>query len=390
MGDVKKNIPSQGDLFNQPEPKKSTINTIQLTAHVERLCVNQIKHRDIWSYDEDNLYPNKVRAIWQRSPSARSASTVYSEFIAGEGFDFNDVVINEEENLTAWKLIRFVCDEMSIFNGFAIHVNYNIFGEKTSFNLVPYELCRVSLDEKKIYVKKDWGRTFGDKEEYFIYNPDNVKAEIAEVGFDKYKGQILYFKNTTRSVYTTAKCDPVLDDMQLEHEIGVYNLMNIQNNYPLSAIIKVRKGFDQKSVLEAQLNLNRAKGAKNAGKAIVIEDVPLDSNSNNKMIESIGRDNIDGLFKFQKESARDDIFAVYNQPMILSGIAKSGMFNQDQFQDAFEYYNSKTEIIRKDIEKEMQFLLSNTIYDIPENFEIRSKQLIRNERNIINNDNEPS
>lgn len=363
--------------------KEVTINTLQYSAYVRRLSNYKSISKGIWLYDFDNLYPNKVRATWQRSASAKSASKVFSKFIAGEGFDFDDIEINE---ISSWQILRFIANEISVFDGFSLHVDYNIFGEKTGYTLVPFEFCRLSVDFDKIIVNPYWDeQNFSyyqrtkDRKEYYIFNDDPaiVQQQIEESGgIEEYPGQVFYYKNTVRDVYTTAYCDSVLDDMQLENEIGVYNLSNIQNNYPISAIVKLFANMkDAKEQIELQQQFTGGRGARNAGKLLIVDGLPI-MDKDFKMIEQLSRENIDNLFKFQKESARDDIFGCYALDPILAGIHKGTFLGSQKYKEAFDIYNSETETYRKDIANVLKIIFRNSIFEIPEEFEILPRQLM--------------
>ena len=60
---------------------------------------------------------------------------------------------------------------------------------------------------------------------------------------------------------------------------------------------------------------------------------------------------MDKLFQNQNEETKFNIYSVFNQPPILSGISKDGMFNAASYTDAFNYYNSIIEKDRQELER---------------------------------------
>ena len=110
----------------------------------------------------------------------------------------------------------------------------------------------------------------------------------------------------------------------------------------------------------------KSRGSKNAGK---IKMFPLNASfmeamKGRKMVEEIPRTGIDKLFTKQNEESKLDIFAIFNQPPILSGISKDGMFNTESFVDAFDYYNSVTKRDRQQIERVFNKFMPFSIWSI--------------------------
>ena len=129
------------------------VNSIQRTLFVERLYVNIAFPSDrIIPYDRDNLYPNKIKTIAQRSGTTLGAIEKFAEFMAGNGFLQNKQVINRE-NQNLWDLTRFITYQKAMFNGFALHFNYNLLGQITEINPINFEFVRWAKDLKKFIVK---------------------------------------------------------------------------------------------------------------------------------------------------------------------------------------------------------------------------------------------
>ena len=54
-----------------------------------------------------------------------------------------------------------MCQDMAMFNGISLHVNYNVFGEIVELNHVPFENCRLTEPDEngvisKIAIHPDW------------------------------------------------------------------------------------------------------------------------------------------------------------------------------------------------------------------------------------------
>lgn len=364
-----------------------SVNSIQQTLFVERLPMPSYdeSYRRVKPYDIDNLYPNKIKSIAERSSTVESAMDVLSRFIEGNGFGGIDTIVNERENLSAYDILEFVSQQYALFRGYALHFNYNELGYPTDISPVNFEFVRWNRDCSGFIVNPFWGRYYGARYEveYNEFNLDTVREEIAECGgIDNYKGQILYVKPRGAEIYPRCFFDSVLDDAQFEAEAKLYSLRSIQNDYALSGVIAYPKQIEgSDEIKELKKDFKKDQGSKNAGGFRVFGAPPSDGMQNWKWFTPISRNNIDKLHAEQKKDARMSIYHKFNQPPILSGVSTDGMFNTASFLDAFNYYNAYTEKFRKKIEKSLSPLFE--FFGIPK-FEIEPVAY----ENYIKNNNE--
>jgi hypothetical protein len=272
-----------------------------------------------------------------------------------------------------------------MFGGFALHFNYNLLGQITEINTINFEFCRWTKDLKRICVNPDWNRRNRRKEEveYKPYDPQNVIAEIQEAGgIENYKGQLFYFIANPADYYTICTWDAALDDAQFEAEAKLYSLSGIQNDYSLSGLISYPKNItDQKEIDNIKEEIEKDKGAANAGGIRLIGALPAENLTNWKWFTPISRNNIDSLHTNQVERAKFNIYATFRQPPILNGVVTNGMFNQESFMDAFDYYNSATESERKDIERQLNKILASSIWNGIGAVQIQPKKFIGRQKN---------
>jgi hypothetical protein len=361
---------------------KIAVNSIQRTLLVERLYVNIAFPADrIIPYDLDNLYPNKVKAIAQRSGTTMSAIGKLSEFIKGAGFPSMLTIVNREKQ-TLWDILGHIAFSRAMFKGFSLHFNYNILGQVTEIKPINFEFVRWSKDLKKLVVNPDWAkRTLRKQEtEYMPFNPDPevIKSEIElEKGIDNYKGQLYYWIPCKSDWYTVCNWDEVLDDAQFEAEAKLYSLSSVQNDYSLSGIINYPKPLEnEKEIVKIKEDIRKDKGASKAGGIRVIGSMPTEGNARWPWFTPISRNNIDSLHKNQKEEAKFNIYAAFKQPPILNGVATNGMFNQESFADAFDYYNASTETERNEVEGELNKILQASIWANLGQVKIEPKKMV--------------
>lgn len=395
MGDLQRTPPKTGKNY-EIKPKHVQVNTIQFQTYVARLSQKKDATKGIYNYGDDNLYPQKVKSIADRSPSTKSAIETAADFVNGDGFlneSLNDIIINKD-NETFLDLLRFICSEKKTFKGIAIHVNYNLFGEIAEINGIPFEFVRVASDKDGYYVHPAWEQNYNlfdkkvnEKIFYNKFNPENALNEIAEIGFENYKGQIFYFKEDKKSIYPLCKFDSVLDYSQYEAEASLYQLGNIQNGFSLSGVAKIplnAKFQDQNDDITNKFKLN-AVGGQNAGRFITMQIPPTAGEMKDfKVFENISRNNIDGLFTNQNKNAEVKIYAAFKQPRILNSITDGGMFNDQELQDAYNYYNTVTEIDREEVRKILNKITEFSIW-AGNDFEIKKQLWISKTENTDKN-----
>lgn len=374
--DTKQNAAGSFNEEREVDERFLTINTIEQTVFVERLPNPLLLSRavgDVLRYGYDNLYINKVKTMIERSKSAVAAIAKLSEFTTGQGFteeSLNTLVINRQGQ-TLFDILGHFSDEKAPYKGLAVHFNFNVFGEIIEIQEIPFETMRWKKDFSRLVFCPDWSKSgrFGDnrKIEYFPFNPETVKDEIKEVGIEKYPGQVIYWIPKRKQIYTLARCDAALDDIQFQHESGIYKLRNVQNGYSANYVVFYPAALETELEKRGLISDTKSsRGGKNAGKTkhIPLNASAMEAMKGRKFIEEIPRTGIDKLFTKQNEETKLDIFAIFNQPPILSGISKDGMFNAESFVDAFDYYNSVTERDRQQIERIFNKFMPLTIWNV--------------------------
>jgi len=362
--------------------EKVAVNSLQTTALVRRICVQTAYNVDgILTYDSDNLYPQKVLSIIQRSWAATSASKTLSDFITGDGFAdeaINKEILNEKGQ-TGYDLLRFVSDQKSKI-GFSFHVNYNIQGQVSEINYIDFEDLRVTKKGTLVW-RPDWSKPmFGGDIEYNLFNPNNVIKEIQEAGgIENYNGQVIYWTGTNK-VYPLAQADAAIDSAQYQAESELFKLRNLQNDFTGSGAFQYPANLDSnEDFKEAKLKLkSEGTGANNAG-TIVLVGTTADYEGAKNLWHPFERSNVDKLYETQNKEAKETIFSVLRQPMILGAINPGGgWLNAQEMEDAFIYYNSIVEQDRKEVEKTLKKVFDASVWAF-EKIEILPKVLIKAE-----------
>ena len=333
------------------------------------MCVT-CRHFGIQTYGEDNLYPQTFRNILAASSTGAECLDRFADFIEGNGFHdvpFSESVVNRKGD-TADDIHALVCRDVAYYNGLALHVNYNIYGDIVELHHVPFENCRLVESDDNGYVGKiaihpDWSgqKTRGGKVikvakeniDYIdVFNPDKrvVAAQIeAAGGIEYYKGQVLWVSLSGKDIYPTGKGDRVVTEMSTDEGLANVKYRNVRNNFLPAAMIFTKKGtnitFDQDgneidsrddddSFSDSLLQLQ---GDTNCGKLM---EVTLETDEDKPEVVSLNSQNYDKEFTVTDISVTERIYSAFGQePWYCIRVGKVG-FSGDILEDAFEYYNS--------------------------------------------------
>lgn len=335
-----------------------------------RLDANYSYALDIQTYGDDNLYPQTLRDIISASSTGSECSDRFADFIEGNGFNnelFSGYVVNRKGQ-TADDIHALVCKDVSLYNGMALHVNYNVYGEIVELHHIPFENCRLLEEDDNGYVAKiavhpDWTgkkthkgkaiRVTKENIDYIdVFNPvkEVVLAQIESAGgIEYYKGQVLWVSMAGNNIYPVGKGDRVATEMSTDEGLANVKYRNVRNNFLPSGMVITKKGthttFDEngKEVEDASGNdsfsdmLVQLQGDTNSNKLL---DVTLESDEEKPEFVPIVTQNYDKEFTVTDASVVERIYSAYGQePWYCIRIGKVG-FSGDILEDAFEYYNS--------------------------------------------------
>lgn len=335
-----------------------------------RIDTNYQQQLGIQSYGDDNLYPQTVRNIIAASSTGSECADRLTDFIEGNGFRevaFSEYVVNRKGD-TADDIHALVCRDVADFNGLALHVNYNIYGQIVELHHIPFENCRLLEEDDNGYVAKiavhpDWtgkktrnGKAILVKKENIdyidVFNPrkDVVLAQIeAAGGIEYYKGQVLWVSMAGKQTYPTGKSDRVITEMSTDEGLSNVKYRNVRNNFFPGSIVFTKNGSnitfdadgnevkgvdDDEGFTDALIQLQ---GDTNCGK---IMEVTLESDEEKPEVVPLHSANYDKEFTVTDASVVERIYSAYGQePWYCIRIGKVG-FSGDILEDAFEYYNS--------------------------------------------------
>ena len=367
------------------------IEVIRYDPDIKRLRTFIDYTDDIQFYTRNNLYPQIVEAIRDRSRTIKPACEALGDFIGGEGFvdaSLAGLVVNTKGHSMNDILSLLKIDAATYTGAFVIHLGVNLLGEYNNISVWPLAYWRMGLpdDNGDIYDYKyssNWEqdpyKEVHNYKKIFTYpkfNPDKevILAQIEEYAErgENYPGQVLYV-SPLEDQYPLATFDTVLDEGQTQEEIAIFRLAAIQNGLNAGAIFSYPGKFeDDLKAIQFKESLNEFKGGKGAGSIMVVEDesgqkkaqdlvTPLTMQNNDKIHEFISRDN------------KEAIVEAFQMPKSILGIQpESGMFNQQQLKEDYQYFNAKTRPYRNRVTRVFkEKIFPNWVNPITSDFKIK-------------------
>lgn len=330
-----------------------------------RVDVNYIRQFGIQSYGEDNLYPQTLRQIVQSSATGSECMERYADFIEGYGFrdvPFSEYSVNRKGD-TVDDIHELVCKDMAMYNGFALHVNYNVNGQIVELHHVPFENCRLVDEDSNGYVGKvavhpDWsGKKIRDTKPVKVdkanidfvdvFNPrkEVVMAQIDHSGgIEYYKGQILWISGTGKNTYPVGRADRVVTELSTDEGLANVKYRNVRNNFfPAGIMITKRPSqFESGDKFvddddDFQEVIKQMQGDTNASKIL---EVQIENDEERPEFVEMNSKNYDKEFSVTESSVTERIYSAFGQePWYCIRIGRIG-FSGDILRDAFDYYNS--------------------------------------------------
>lgn len=330
----------------------------------ERVDVNYLRQFGIQSYGDDNLYPQTLRQIVKASPTGSECMDRFADFIEGYGFrdvPFSEYVVNRRGD-TMDDIHELVCKDVAMYNGFALHVNYNVNGQIVELHHVPFENCRLVDEDSNGYVGKialhpDWSgkkvratkpvkvsKEFIDFVDVFNPRKEVVLAQIEHSGgIEYYKGQVLWVSGTGKNTYPVGRADRVVTELSTDEGLANVKYRNVRNNFFPAGIMITRRApqFDRGDRFtddgDFQEVIKQMQGDTNASKIL---EVQIESDEERPEFVEMNSKNYDKEFSVTESSVTERIYSAFGQePWYCIRIGRIG-FSGDILRDAFDYYNS--------------------------------------------------
>ena len=375
----------------------------------KRLEVVDVSSLRIQSYGYNNLYPQHIAGIVAASGTASLCLDRYKKFV--EGFGFKDETLASyvvgRGGRTADDLLHSVADDLTKFNGFAIHVNYNVLGEIVELNPVPFEQCRLEFEDEHGFVSHicthpDWsgklkrrGKAVPVTNEnikrwpIFDPRPEVVQAQMEAVGgIDYYHGQMLWVSMEGENQYPIPIYDPAVTEISTDEGLGNVKYRNVRSNFLVSSMMITKAGAPDIDRHGAGMvdggirteDLEQFQGDVRAGQIMLVE---VEDMEDAPQIREFPHHNFDKDFSTTDETTTERIYAQFHQELFHAiRIGKLG-FSGQVMRDAYEYYAGEVTHEQRFIERVFERIFRSWAGTSFEDFTIAPLKYINSEENGI-------
>ena len=308
-------------------------------------------------YDEDNVYPQRVRNAIHSSGTASACTNLMAKHLRGRGYrnqDLEYLVINEK-NETIGDVHKLLCNDRAMYLGYAFIVQYNALFQPQRIVHVPFESVRLSLpdDRGNVLTAKlhpDWARESGKNfEKKLITEVDLYTNDIEKIyeqiewsgGFDNWNGHLIYFSERGNCVYPPAVCDPVFEDLLTDAGIKMWKFRGISTDFMASYFWMFQGEFADDYERQAYADsINSFQGVDSSHKILLVE-CPL-PNTKPELVKVDKQDN-DRVYELTEVTCRENIIRNYGQPLTLHAIKTAGQLGlTKEWEEAKANYDERT------------------------------------------------
>lgn len=296
----------------------------------------QKESSDMVPFGDDNMFPQQLLALTERTPLVSSIIDKITKYVYGEGVndEYKDMIV-DDKGTTFPDLVYGAINDYITFGAIALQVRRNVYGDIKKLDRLRVERIRTNEDNDTLWYHKSWQK----------YAKPNLVYE-AYKGLDakKQSDSILYYKNpSSRHIYGFAPYWSSLDDITTCLALAEYGTATVNNAFCPSAIITLCEGKpteDEVKKVEKKLNEKFA-GTKNNAKLLVCF---ADSKDTAPEINAFQSQDVNAQYITLKDQVRENILAAFSIDGILVGLhTNDGVFSQEAFEQTFKIFQ-KTEI----------------------------------------------
>jgi hypothetical protein len=353
------------------------------SALYQRVPITEDSHYGILTAGTDNLYYQAMEQVRLDSSLVKSSTEVLTDFIDGSGWELNaDKVVNRYGE-TMQDILNSVAKDAAKYSGaFALHINYNGFGEGVELQFLPFMYVRQAIPSKTgagrvthCLVSDNWEQSTVKKElkpvRYPLLNPLTAQDETLRGG----RGQILYFTGLENGLYPLVTFDSIIPTAVADASIAEWECGSITQGFHGAALVKYPAPINsEEEAAEIKSKVMEMLGSQSSGALVMSVDEAFTGD----IIETVAGLDTDELFTSTLGSIRDRVTMVYQQPQALLGMSpENSVFTQLAFYEAYTIYNVITRNKRKAISRAV-----NKVTDL---MGFKVGQIIENDLGVIPN-----
>jgi hypothetical protein len=301
------------------------------------------KAKGIYTFGEDNLYPEFLIEMYNKSPKHNAIVSAKASYVAGVGTSIKgqDTAIiakaqQKVESINAYEsldeLKAKVADDLELFNGFAMEIIWSRDKQKISeIYHLPFQKVRKTLDDKFAFCE-DWSDRKCEIIEYTPFNP--ITRESKQLYYCQ-----LY--RAGQGIYPLPDYVGGLKYIEIDTEISNWHLNSIKNGFSAQTLIQMFKGYptpEEARKTERALKKNYT-GTDNAGGLIIQYNDP---NEKESIVNNLQPSDFDKQFDILNKTVQQEIFVSHkvNSPMLFGVRVEGQLGGRSELIEAYEMFQS--------------------------------------------------
>jgi len=304
------------------------------------------KKKEIYYNGEDNLYPQRMDRFINNSVTAKTATSLMIQNLILNGFgdDIDKQLVNKFKRLTLFNFADDLANSKARQRGGFIWIGWDANFKIANIEVLPFHTCRVQKMDSEGYISKiQHSFTWDEKSQedlvvFDVFNPDPkvIESQVKKAGgWNKYKGQVLYFNDDSDYIYPLSRIDAVALDCDNEHQASIYKNQLLRKGFFGKTLVITRPLMDNdlpKTMLRDGIEIPNAEyyqqqseredfkktiqdfvGAENAGGAMHVElEFDGEKLDDAILIKNIDSNLDDKIFAHTESSTRKNILIAFN------------------------------------------------------------------------------
>jgi hypothetical protein len=367
----------------------------------------------VMGFGENNDYPQLMEKLIDGSVTAKSSANVYAKFLAGDGFEneeINKIQIGTDsrgKKITIQSLLRQVTNSISRNQGAYIFCSITAEGVIKKSSLKPFKNCRYGSPDETNYspmilVYDNWEKDKRKKSKkepkvFNVFNLDDaaLTSQINKAGgVKRFKGQIYSLFTDNRFFYPLSTFDSSYLDCDTEAQLALFRNRQVRNGFFKKTIIRIASGGTEKEQEELVASLRKSLGPDGDGLWVVEDEVDENGELSDKTGYAV--DQLDDTINDEKfkdwpidvsNNIRKD---AKNIPKVLIDYesGKLGSGSGEVIVKATNYYNAITKDDRTEVSEAFEEIFTNFDNETLKNntnWKIKPLNLIEQEKDGITN-----
>lgn len=375
--------------------KPMTSNSIVVMSFEETKIPKFVEKsgKDWILYGDNNLYPQELITMFNRSAKHNAIVTGKSEYILGQG-----IKPKNEADVEKFKALEFslfgdnganntlykIALDLELFNGYALEMIPSLDKKRWKINHIDFSKIRSNKDGSAYYYSEDWSSFAQSAEKTGLETYKPYRPNV-------YEKSILYFKSyrpkSGLDTYPLPDYIGCMAYIECDYQISNFHVNNLRNGFTGATIINFFTGEptpeEQKSI-ERKLK-KKFSGTDNAGGIVLVFS---DSKSKEPRIENILPSDFDKQFDILNKTVQQEIFTGHKVTSpALFGIRTESAFSKTEVSEAYQmfqnvYIRQRREKILTSLDKIVsQYGITGGLEFInlePTNFEISQEVMVQN------------